>query len=211
MTVAEAPKKLPFLTGFCDSKFCEGTRAKDWTGKPVKTCPFWQTCPCDCHTVVTRMFEMAGMERVLQENPEYVPFERTWWMPSDEPDYGLPEPTPDSAEDVGVAEVRLTESGRVRKGGLEVAVQKVVLDWSAGVPGEREDCTVKYLSEQVYKNESGVLEKAPSLGAVAAVLDRWEKYGYVLLGHKPVRVIGLTPDGRKNGLDWCRARYKKEH
>jgi hypothetical protein len=192
------------MTGFCNVGSCEGTRPKGiLSGTPMKTCPMWMTCSCTCHEQITKMFEMTGRERIEVPNPEYVPYQRDFWMPSFED--RLPEPTPDvPTEDT----LQVTATGRVRKGGLEAAVQRVVLSWSERVPAEREDCTVAFLSEQIYKAERDTLEKPPSLGAVAAVLDRWTKYGYALIGHKPVRVIGLTPEGKEKGLDWCRARFK---
>lgn len=203
-------KKLPFLTGFCDVGSHEGTRAKSWSGQPMRTCPFWETCPCECHETITRMFEMAGRERLPQENPEYVPYQRDFWMPSDDPTYRMPDAAPDvvTSED----KLEVTASGRVRKGGLEIAVQKVVLAWleDADLGTRIVGLAVKDISDRVYENEGAALEKPPSLGAVDAVLKRWDGYGYVLLGHKPTRVIGLTPDGKENGLDWCRARSKKE-
>lgn len=207
-SLADSNVKLPFQSGFCKSGWHEGTRAKDWRGNPAPVCLLVNQCPCECHTEITRMFEMAGRERTPQDNPEYVPYTRTFWMPSDEPDYGLPEAHPDEvAEDDHLI---VNASGRTRKGSLEGAVQRVVLEWlELPVMQRIEGLAVKEIADRVYEKEGAALEKPPSLGAVAAVLDRWEKYGYVLLGTKPVRVVALTPDGTQNGLDWCRARAKK--
>jgi hypothetical protein len=196
------------VSGFCDVGSHEGTRAKSYTGIPLKTCPFWMSCGCDCHKEVTRMFEMSGQERIEVPNPEYRPYQRTFWMPSDDPNYGLPKPQEESIPD---DKLQITPTGRVRKGGLEIAVQRVVLAWMELPVMERIDgLAVKNIAERVYENEGAALDKPPSLGAVAAVLDRWVTYGYVLLGQKPVRVISLTKEGKENGLDWCRARFKNE-
>lgn len=204
-----AVKKNPFPTGFCTSGFHEGTRAKDWKGTPVKTCPFWESCPCDCHESVTKMFEMMEMPRVLQENPEYVPYKRTFWMPSDDPTYAMPEATPDLAEDgsvaVGEREVKVTATGRTQRGGLEFWVQRECLAWLLDHdPGEL--CTPRFLSEEIARVE-GIAP--PSQGAIAAVFDRWTKYGYAVIEKKPQRFERLTEQGEKMGLDWCRANAKK--
>ncbi len=202
--------KLPFPSGFCNSGWHEGTRAKDWRGNPAPTCRLAGSCPCSCHTELDRMFEMAGQERVVQDNPEWIPPERTYWMPSDDPTYNMPAAAPDVVADDEHLEV--TATGRVRKGGLESAVQRVVLTWLEGADLQKriEGFVVKDISAAVFENEGAALDKPPSLGAIGAVLDRWDTYGYVLLGKKPVRVIGLTPDGQEKGLDWCRARFKKQ-
>lgn len=202
-------KMSKHITGFCGIGSHEGTKPKSPSGKPLKTCEDWVVCGCDCHKQITSMFEMTGRERVPVPNPEYITPERTYWMPSDEPNYGLPEPSPDIGQGGAlVAErgaVQITESGRTKKGDLERAVQRVCL-WPLS---EGEDYySVKYISQKVYENEAAALEKPPSLGAVAAVLQRWEKYGYAMLGRNPVRFVMLTLAGKENGLDWCRANYK---
>lgn len=212
MAVATAyTSQKPHLTGFCGVGQHEGTKPRGHNGKPLKVCEFWQVCTCDCHKQITAMFEMSGRERVPVPNPEYVPYQRDFWMPSDDPDFGLPEAHPDVAEGgqlvVTDRQVQVTEGGRTRKGDLEYAVQRVCLDWNVE---KAEYCTVKYISETVFANESAALDKPPSLGAVAAVLSRWEKYGYALLGTKPVRFVMLTPQGREKGLEWCRANFKKK-
>lgn len=202
---------LPFPSGFCNSGFHEGTRAKDWTGKPAKTCPFWQTCPCECHKKLDEMFKMLEQPRVLQDNPEYVPYKRDFWMPSDDPDWNMAGATPasDFTEDGSVAvierEVRVTESGRTQRGGLEFWVQRECLAWILD-HDEGELCTPKFLSDEIARVE-GI--KPPSQGAIAAVFDRWVKYGYARIERKPQRFVGLTEQGEAKGLDWCRANYKK--
>jgi hypothetical protein len=56
---------MPFVTGFCDSGWHEGYKIN----KP--TCKFWMTCPCDCHTQLSRMAALTETERVLVD-------ESTW-------------------------------------------------------------------------------------------------------------------------------------
>lgn len=205
-----------YVTGYCNIGSHEGTKPKGAiTGAPMKTCEAWAECKCDCHAQITKMFEMTGQPRVPVPNPEYAPPERTYWMPSDDPNYGLPEASPDIVQGGGVlvAErtVQITEGGRTKKGDLEYAVQRVCLaPIDKTISPEDDYYSVKYISQAVYEAESAALEKPPSLGAVAAVLSRWEKYDYAMLGKNPVRFVGLTPQGREKGLDWCRAQYKKK-
>ena len=63
----------PFKTGFCSSGFCEGTKARSYSGAPAMTCKFWLVCPCECHARLSEIFKMTGQERRLVDNPEYVP------------------------------------------------------------------------------------------------------------------------------------------
>lgn len=199
-----------YQSGFCSVGHHEGTKPKGAiTGAPLKVCEMWQECTCPCHAEITRMFEMGGQVRIAVPNPEFVPYERTYWMPSDDPTYKMPVAQPDVV--VKDDHLQITETGRTRKGSLESAVQRVVLEWMERPVMERiEGLVVKDIAERVYEKEGAALDKPPSLGAVGAVLDRWNKYGYVMLGAKPVRVISLTKDGVEKGLEWCRARAKKE-
>lgn len=202
-----------YISGFCNIGSHEGTKPRSPSGKPLKTCEAWGSCACDCHKQITQMFDMTGRARVPVPNPEYVPPQRTYWMPSDDPNYGLPEASPDVVQGGGLAvaerTVQITEGGRTRKGDLEYAVQRVCLaPINKALSPEDDYYSVKYISQAVFENESAALDKPPSLGAVAAVLSRWEKYDYAMLGKNPVRFVMLTPQGREKGLEWCRANFK---
>lgn len=195
-------------SGFCNMKQCEGTRPRGHNDMPLKTCPFWLDCPCECHAKITEMCEMAGIERTIQENPEYIPPQRTYWMPSDEPNFALPEAMPDLADDGSVAvverEIKVTLTGRTQRGGLEFWVQRECLAWLLDNDGE--NCTPRFLSDEIARVE-GIAP--PSQGAIAAVFDRWVKYDYAVIEKKPQRFVKLTPTGHEKGLDWCRANYRK--
>lgn len=153
------------------------------------------------------MFEMVGQERTPQDNPEYVTPKRTFWLPSDEPEYlAMPEPAPEvTDEGMVIAEraVETTEAGRTQRGGLEYWVQRECLAWV--VDKDPTYCTVKYLSEEISRVEKIT---PPSQGAIAAVFDRWVKYGYAVIEVKPRRFLKLTEQGEKMGLDWCRANWR---
>lgn len=200
----------PHLTGFCGMGQHEGTKPKSWNGLPLKVCEYWQVCTCECHVQITKMFEMTGQERVPMPNPEYVTPPRKYWMPSDDPEYRMPAAAPEVAEE-GVAAavlertVQTTPTGRTQRGGLEFWVQRECLAWLVDRDPDY-GLTVRIISEEIARIE-GI--KAPSQGAIGAVFDRWVKYGYAQIADKPRRFIGLTELGEANGLDWCRAQYKK--
>lgn len=202
---------VPVLSGFCSNGQHEGTKPRGIDEKPLKVCTLdvCGYCECDCHTKLDQLFEMAGIPRTPQQNPEYIPYRRTFWMPSDEPDYGLPEAAPEVVEGVGVAvierEVTTTKTGRTQRGGLEFWVQRECLAWLL-------DRDPEYgLPVGIISNEIGRIEgiKPPSQGAIAAVFDRWEKCGYARFEVKPRRFVGLTEQGEANGLEWCKAQAKK--
>lgn len=199
----------PHLTGFCSMGQHEGTKPRGYNGTPLKVCEFWQVCTCDCHKQITQMCEMTGTPRVPMPNPEYIVPPRTYWMPSDEPGYALPTGAPEiDAEGVAIPEkvVKTTETGRTQRGGLESWVQRECLAWLVDRDPEY-GLTVRILSDEIGRIE-GITP--PSQGAIAAVFDRWVKYDYAIIStDRPRRFLGLTDQGQQNGLDWCRANYKK--
>lgn len=200
----------PHLTGFCSNGQHEGTKPKGHNGIPLKVCEFWQVCTCDCHKQITEMFKMTGQERVPMPNPEYKAPPRTFWMPSDDPEYYLPKGEPEVADE-GVSAtvlertVATTATGRTQRGGLEFWVQRECLAWLVDRDPDY-GLTVRIISDEIGRIE-GI--KPPSQGAIGAVFDRWVKYGYAIIADKPRRFVGLTEQGQAQGLDWCRANYKK--
>lgn len=208
------PKVWP-STGQCLSEWHEGTKPKDWTGKPVQVCTAWTSCKCECHVVISKMFAEAGMDRVPLDNPEYVPVKRTWWMPSDDKQTTLEEkaaegkieiiesPAPDLVPATVKRDFAPTPTGRAGRGELEFWVKKTCDDWV--VEGERVVCTPAYVSDEIARRE-GI--KPPSVGAIGAVFDRWVAYGFAIIERKPVRFLGYTEDGKKYGLETMKARHK---
>lgn len=220
---------LPFMTGFCHAGFHEGQRAKTFKGNPAKTCDKWLTCACECHDTVTLMFELANMERVVIENPEYNPPHQTYWMPRPEdyapvavpstvpgtgtpPDVeGMPTVPPSVAAAVAPATVRTfepTQSGRTAKGQLELWVKMVCDMWLMDDIDSKMKLTPQFISECCL-NEIPDCDRAPSPGAVDAVLKRWEKIGFCVYEKKPSRFTGYTDDGKKYGLDSLKSRAKR--
>lgn len=199
-----------YLSGFCSMKQCEGTKPTGYKGVPLKTCPFWQECLCDCHETITKMFEMAEQPRILMDVSGYVAPPRTFWLPSDDPNYGINVAGAPEIGQEGVVllekPVAVTPTGRTSRGGLESWVQRECLAWIVDRDPEY-GLPVRVISDEIGRIE-GI--NPPSQGAIAAVFDRWVKYDYAQFADKPRRFVGLTPRGQEKGLDWCRANHKAQ-
>lgn len=221
-------KKSPgTITGFCGMGQHEGTRPRSYSGLPMKTCERtysnrWKSwdCICKCHKDLDMLFEMSGMPRVIQVNPEYIPVTVSIVMPTLEEraarfktkdvvpprvvESALPDRVPATIE----RRFAPTASGRAGRGELELLVKKECDQWVLDNP--EESCTPSYISERI-AHDLGI--KAPSVGAISAVFDRWTKLGFALIGKKPTRFVGYMPDGVKYGLEGLKdkARIKAKH
>jgi hypothetical protein len=73
---------------------------------------------------------------------------------------------------------------------------------------ENEDgfCTPAWISTEIGKTKGFA---PPSTGAVTAVLERWQTYGFALLGKKPTRFVMYTEEGVSLGLEALKDRYKR--
>lgn len=218
-TAPAKPKKLPMPTGFCSNGAHEGTKLKaPISGDPVKTCHFWQTCPCTCHATLTKMYEDLGMDRVFIENPDYLPKTASFWMPDDAywaERNGSKETVAEDAavlvqsDNASVApykkrEFAPTETGRAARGQLEQQVKEVCDAWVES--GSGDPCTPQFISTSIAEKYK---IKPPSTGAIGAVFKRWTDLGFALVGSKPIRFAAYTPDGVKLGLDGMKARSKR--
>lgn len=206
-------------SGFCGIGSCEGTRPRSPSGKPMKVCFFIEDCPCECHTVLNEMCELTGTPRVFQDNPEYIPVESTFWMPTPDdlvamraavpsrdrggshdtavpPLPGLAAIVDESAGVTGSAIQPIVPVGRTRRP-LEAEVKKVCDEWG-GV-----DCslTLQYIAESIDPDEPR------SVGAIREVLIRWSKYGFATYAEDPLRFTGYTPAGVSKGLDVMKWEY----
>lgn len=198
-------KRRKVTSGFCLSGWHEGTKPQG-----IKTCPFFDSCPCKCHKDIDKMFEQIGEDRILIENPRYSPKRtRDYWMPGDpEPDDDRIEAPPLSVEstepDVEPALVRndapamvRTATGRRAKGSLEEEVRYVceqfsneVFDWDI--------CSPKRVAEEIGKLNA---TEPPSTGAIQAVWNRWEALGFAKQDKKPARFVGFTDGSSQADLD----------
>jgi hypothetical protein len=199
-----------FRTGFCEMGQCEGTRPRSPSGRPMKVCINLAQCECSCHAMISEMCELADMERALniQDNPEYIPYNRTFWMPTLEDRVAIElvaattkhKISFDSPDEPSFEE---TPTGRAPRGQLEYRVKQVTDAWLN--ESDPVQCTTKYIAAHILETH-GVNS---SVGAIYAVLDRWRKCGYCDLDENPFRFVGLTIAGMEHGLDWCRSHTSK--
>lgn len=214
---------LALVTGFCDSGWHEGTKATDWRGRPAGTCKFFQTCPCECHNEIGKLFELTGTERILVDSSGYVPDLGGFVMP----DVGMDDPSfirADSDPASGLQEARdstasglesvagtpaparfaPTPTGRAARGQLEWWVHEQVRIWT--VEGYDFACTPVWISKEIGRDQ-GI--DPPSVGAISAVFERWSNLGFAIIEKKPTRFAGLTEDGKTKGLDRMKAEAKR--
>ena len=211
---------MKFKTGFCANGFCEGTKARDYKGKPVMTCKFYLTCACKCHADIWFMSKMTGMDRQLMDNPEYVSPKRTFWLPEDDPDWtgdvlSMPdEPdAPEPVESPVAATVAPsagrsfapTATGRAARGQLEYWVKRQCDIWV--LEEYTFPCTPAWIADEIASDE-GI--DPPSVGAIGAVFDRWVKLGFAECAKKPVRFVAYTPEGKAKGLDRMKEEAKRK-
>jgi hypothetical protein len=210
-------------TGFCENGNCEGTNKKSYRGTPMPTCKLWKTCNCSCHLSYDAMFKMSEMERTVVDNSGYSPDRGGFIMPTMEERMAAlvlsrpveaprtryeESPAPDLVPASVVRSYAPTATGRAASGELESWVKKHCDIWL--VESQENEvyytCTPSYLSEQIADNE-GI--KAPSVGAISAVFDRWVKIGFADCQKKPTRFVKYTEQGIKLGLIGCKERFKR--
>lgn len=207
-------------TGFCSRKWCEGTKPTTWKGTPAPSCKMWQVCPCSCHEMFDMMFSMSDKPREVVSHSEWHPNKHAFWMPSPE-DYmeqlassrpgavNVPKliesPLPDAVPATLRRVFTPTNTGRAARGELESWVKDVCDVWL--VEKEEFPCTPQYISDEIARNE-GI--KAPSVGAISAVFERWVKMGFAQVEKKPTRFIAYTEQGVRLGLEGCKDKMKRE-
>lgn len=166
------------------------------------------------------MFAMADMERQVVDNSGYSPEHGGFWLPTLEERAQLAalsssrspvaprieeSPAPDMVPATIVRAFVPTASGRAAPGELELWVKQQCDIWL--VEQERFPCTPAYLAEAIGKDQ-GI--KPPSVGAITAVFNRWEKLGFAVIASKPARFVKYTDDGVRLGLEGCKMRYKQK-
>lgn len=212
---------LPFVTGFCAVKACEGAHRKDAAGRNMKTCEEWKHCPCQCHTLYDTMFLMSDSPRVVIDNSGYVPAPHTYWVPTPEERAMMlasssprvtSTPTLIESPAPGVVPATIartfapTVTGRAARGELESWVKRVCDEWL--VEEINDLCTPGYVARCVAKNEG--LGKEPSVGAISAVWDRWVSLGFAVIEKKPTRFLKYTTEGALLGLEVLKERARSQ-
>jgi hypothetical protein len=204
----------PLLTGFCDSGWHEGNKID----KP--TCRFWVTCPCECHTQISRIAALTETERTMIDNSTWTAdrnlFVRVSLTESiktaalSKPNMTfVPSEIPGIMPDSYIREFSPTASGRTQRGQLEAWVLEATQRWmSLRLEGQEVPaCTPQWLADQIY--HTGKVTSLPSTGAIDAVFRRWVAIGYAVTGTKPTRFISFTPAGVKDGLEVMKARARR--
>jgi hypothetical protein len=93
------------------------------------------------------------------------------------------------------------------RGQLESDVKRLCDAYVSGdlkLPEGREHLTPHVIARAIQQTES--LVSAPSTGAVAAVLDRWEVIGFAVVSDKPKAFVDYTVAGRSEGLTALKAK-----
>ena len=212
---------LKFKTGFCNIGSCEGTRPKGHKDKPLPTCSFYMTCPCECHTKLDKMFKDIGETRILIENPEYQP-EVTEFNIEDYintgdsrdasmgggvigPD-GVEWPaTSQPARSPDALATRRTETGRAARGGLEAQVWQMIVTFNE--KGLGEFITPRILADAIAEEHK---IPTPSTGAIGAVFNRWESLGFASQTKKPVKFGGFLGKGTWEELIILKGKAKRQ-
>lgn len=206
-----------YRTGLCAIGACEGKNPKNFRGEPLPTCQAWDTCSCGCHEEFDKLFELSDMDRTAVNNSSYAPPERTFWMPSIEDRVVMREsstngpataptriesPVPDTVPATLVRAYAPTPSGRSARGELESWVKETCDVWL--VEKVATPCTPTWISVEIGRSQ-GI--KDPSVGAIAAVFDRWTRIGFALVEKKPTRFVKYTEEGIRLTLQGC---YERE-
>lgn len=210
------------VSGFCSVGFHEGTSPKSPSGKPCKVCTDYEGCPCDCHHRITKMCEASGITRTPYQNPQYKPYKSGIFefLETYRQDAAVellaggasthrvveekPFTTPDGTEVAGlrVSGRSFEPNARGRGSGqLEDQVRQVVNRYMTGEFSEL--CTPKFVSLVIDP------DNPPSVGAIGAVFDRWEKMGFAIIERNPIRFMTLTVDGLTKGLEQMKEESKR--
>lgn len=232
----KADGKLKYVTGFCANKQCEGTKPKSPSGAPMRTCEFWETCPCKCHAQITEMYELTGMDRESPEqSAEYLEWVRVqrhqFVMPSpfdvdpvaglsssdgtdtplgDEGPVATPYGTPATPLSTGArhpVEPVFAPTPTGRRARGQLEYDVLqICDEYSRDVYEWEYCTPKLVAERIGKMNEA---EPPSTGAINAVWDRWEKLGFAKQDKKPSRFVCFEVDGSIRTLEKMKVEVKR--
>lgn len=203
------------ISGWCGTGNCEGTKKRSPSGKEFPSCrgEYGGTkCECNCH----KTFQMIRDEMAAAGLPAPPPPTRTPAPVALADATALSSvsdiigPTVPESEYPGVippgAPKRFdpTNTGRKARGELEWEVYRVTVEWALGSV-DADMLTPRVIAE--------VIDEAspPSTGAITEVFKRWELWGFASIGKNPWQFTGYTPEGLVKGLDFLKARYKRQN
>lgn len=111
----------------------------------------------------------------------------------------------DTATEEKTSEQDDEQKFRRSRGSLESDVKMICDKFVTGEVklGDEENLTPHRIAKLIKDSES--LDAPPSVGAVSAVLTRWEKIGFAAVEYKPFRFIDYTQAGRDDGLTALKA------
>ena len=215
-----------YKTGFCSNGFCEGTKPRSMSGKPIKVCVSIDICKCECHEKIAKMFEMTDTKRIAIQNPDYVPyesgifeflstFEKVQGELLNSSKVAKVEEKPVVGDDgtvvLGLARsakhFEPTKRGRAA-GQLEDEIRGICNRFLQREWPEQEICTPKFIAQQIFVETDA--ETLPSVGAIGATFDRWEKIGFAIIKKGPVRFVSFTVAGMTEGLEALKLKYKPQ-
>lgn len=205
-----------FPTGHCQIGSHEGIKNLSHSGKVMKPCEMFVTCPCKCHADLDKLFAMSDKERIYVDVSGYQPEPSPFIGPREDPDYyfsnrdTVDSPRTDedgprtAAAPSGGPAYQPTPTGRAARGELESWVHDAFMIWLVEQDGA---FTPTYVAKEIARKEG--IES--SVGAIDAVFKRWAKLGFVMLAKKPTRLVAISPEGKELGLDKMKRKAKREH
>lgn len=173
----------------------------------------WEICSCDCHDLITRMYEQAELPRIPVQNPDYKPYVPEFTLVSKIGNLGIPSvmglPDAPPAMENPVAASTGAGNGHTRdvvsgEPTRQMTVKEITDSFA--LAGSEEYCTPAFISEEIARIRK---VPPPSTGAIHAVLNRWADCGFAIIGRKPMRFISYTVEGLQIGLDGCQERHKR--
>lgn len=209
---------MKYPSGHCANGSHEGAKHLSPSGKVMKPCHLFVTCPCKCHADLDKLFALTDRERIYVDVSVYAPEPSPFVGPSDDPEwyYGSSNPdrapAPRSDEDTPTDAARVpvaptyqpTPTGRAARGELESWVHDALQVWLVEQDGE---FTPAYVAKEISRTQAIV---PPSVGAIDAVFKRWVKIGFAEMAKKPTRITQVTPEGKTLGLAKIKVKAKRD-
>lgn len=236
-----AVTKKKTVSGFCNSinkqPQHEGTKPVSPTGVALPTCTLWDSCGCECHEQISKMYADIGMDREPPEQSHaFLEFVRTQAAEFDTNQTPL-DPVYDALSSPGGVDVPLGDeepsTTPVRPAYDAPAPPVPALPAPAFIPtptgrrarGQLEydvlqvckeytqsiwdwsACTPKVVAERIGKMNA---TEPPSTGAINAVWDRWERLKFATQDKKPSRFVKFLGEGTPTELDRLKAQVKRD-
>jgi hypothetical protein len=202
----EAARVSTYVTGWCQSGACEGTKKKSDSGQVFPSCrgvyyirggSIKVECTHKCHADARRLRELMGLPDPEPVDSFAVPSTRVTGLQHTVRDEAAAVDDalerPDIRAMLGQRDatptINETASGRLAKGQLEDRVYQIC---KMGPNLE-----VRVICVFVGTKFGG---DVPSPGAVTAVLERWARAGLAEIDYKPTRFVKFSDEVERDGL-----------